>query len=47
MKFVFADMHGNLKVIIKWPVKDKHVLDFKSGNDVIQILSVLHDHVDE
>ena len=32
---------------LKWPVIDKHVLDFKTENDVIEILSVVDNDVDE
>ena len=41
VKFVFVDMHGNLKVMLKWHVKNKHVLDFKTENNVMETLSVL------
>ena len=34
-------MHGNLKVMLKLHVKNKHVLDFKTENNVMEILSVL------
>ena len=47
VKFVFVDMYGNLKVMLKWPIKNKHVLDFKTENNVIEILSVLDDDADE
>ena len=47
VKFAFADMLGNHKVMLKWPVKNKHVLDFKTENNVIEILSILEGDVDE
>ena len=45
VKFVFADMPGNLKVMLNWPPKNRHVLDFKTESDVIEILSVLESSI--
>ena len=41
VKFALADMLGTLKVMLKWPVKNKYVLDFKTENNVIEFLVAL------
>lgn len=41
VNFVYADMHGNLKLRLHSPVKNKYVLDFKNEDDMSRIISLL------
>ena len=42
VKFTYADMHGNIKVMLRYPVQRKYVLQIQSENDITNILSRLH-----
>ena len=39
--FPYADMHGNLKVVLKTPIKNRYVVGFKTKEDIGQILASL------
>ena len=41
VKFTYADMHGNIKVMLRYPVQRKYVLRIQSENDITNILSRL------
>ena len=42
VKFVYADMHGNLKVVLKpSPLHSKSVFDFQTESDIGRLLSQL------
>ena len=41
VKFAYADMHGNVKVMLRSPVQRKYVLRIRSENDIANILSRL------
>ena len=41
MKFQYADVHGNLKFILITPVKNRYVIDFKTEEDITNLLSSL------
>ena len=41
MKFPYADMHGNLKVVLNTPIRNRYVVGFKTKEDVGQILASL------
>ena len=42
VKFVYADMHGNLKVALNpYPVHCKPVFDFQAEIDIVRLLSQL------
>ena len=41
VKFAYADMHGNIKVIMKSPVQRKYVLRIQSEKDIANIFSKL------
>ena len=44
-KFLYADMHGNLKVVLNPPIGNRYVVDFKTKEDVGHILASLRtDH---
>ena len=38
IKFLYADMHGNLKVVLNTPIRNRYVIGFKTKKDVGQIL---------
>ena len=41
IKFPYADMHGNLKVVLNTPIRNRYVVGFKTKEDVGQILASL------
>ena len=41
IKFPYADMHGNLKVVLNTPIRNSYVVGFKTKEDVCQILASL------
>ena len=41
IKFPYGDMHGNLKVVLNTPIKNRYVVGFKTKEDVGQILASL------
>ena len=41
IKFPYADMHGNLKVVLNTPIRNRYVVGFKTKEDVGQILTSL------
>ena len=41
IKFPYADMHGNLKVVLNTPIRNRYVVGFKTKEDVGQILESL------
>ena len=41
IKFPYADMHGNLKVALNTPIRNRYVVGFKTKGDVGQILASL------
>ena len=43
IKFVFADMHGNLKLILNEPIDNKYVYGFKTEEDIDETLSLIPD----
>ena len=45
-KFAYADMHGTLQVMLKTPVRNKSILEFKTKIEVMEILH-LADGLDE
>ena len=50
VKFVFADVHGSLKLILNTPVKNRYVTDFKIEENITNLISSLglkSDLVDE
>lgn len=40
VKFPCADVHGNLKFILNNPVKNRHVIDFKTEKDIANLISL-------
>ena len=38
IKFPYADIHGNLKVVLNTPIRNRYVIGFKTKKDVGQIL---------
>lgn len=38
VKFPYADMHDNLKFILKTPVKMRYVIDFKTKEDITNFI---------
>ena len=38
IKVPYADMHGNLKVVLNIPIRNRYVVGFKTKEDVGQIL---------
>ena len=46
IKFAYADMHGTLKVMLKTPVRNKSIVEFKPKMEVMEILN-LADDLDE
>lgn len=43
IKFAFADMHGNLKLILNEPIDNKYVYGFKTEEDIDETLSLIPD----
>ena len=41
VKFPYADMHGNLKLILNNPIKNRYVIDFKTEEDITNIIALL------
>ena len=41
IKFTYADMHENLKVVLNTPIRNRYVVGFKTKEDVGQILECL------
>ena len=41
IKFPYADMHENLKVVLNTPIRNRYVVGFKTKEDVGQILTSL------
>ena len=41
IKFVYGDMYGNIKIMLRSPVQRKYVLGIKSENEIANILSRL------
>ena len=41
-KFTYADMYGNMKVMLKSPVHRRYVLQIHTENDIVNILSRLY-----
>ena len=41
IKFPYAEMHGNLKVALNTPIRNRYVVAFKTKEDVGQILASL------
>ena len=41
VKFTYADMHGNLKLILNNPIKNRYVIDFKTEEDITNITALL------
>ena len=41
VKFPYADMHGNLKLILNNPIKNRYVIDFKTEEDITNIITLL------
>ena len=41
VKFPYADMHGNLKLILNNPIKNRYVIDFKTEEDITNITALL------
>ena len=41
IKSPYADMHGNLKVVLNTPIRNRYVVGFKTKEDVGQILTSL------
>ena len=39
IKSPYADMHGNLKVVLNTPIRNRYVVGFKTKEDVGQILT--------
>ena len=39
VKFPCADVHGNLKFILNIPVKSRYVIDFKTEEDITNLIS--------
>ena len=39
IKFAYADLHGNLKVILNNPPNEKYVKQFRNENYIINIVS--------
>lgn len=44
IKFAFADMHGNLKLILNEPIDSKYVYGFKTEEDIDETLSLIPDY---
>lgn len=38
VKFPYADVHGNLKFILNTPGKSRYVIDFKTEEDIINLI---------
>ena len=43
IEFAFADMHGNLKLILNEPIDNKYVYGFKTDEDIDETLSLIPD----
>ena len=41
IKSPYADLHGNLKVVLNTPIRNRYVVGFKTKEDVGQILTSL------
>ena len=41
IRFHYADMHGNLKVVLNTPIRNRYVVGFKTKEDTGQILASL------
>ena len=41
VKFSYADMHGNLKVVLNTPIRNRYVVGFKTKEDIGEILASL------
>ena len=41
VKFPYADMHGNLKVVLNTPTRTRYMVGFKTKEDIGQILASL------
>ena len=41
VKFSYVDMHGNLKVVLNTPIRNRYVVDFKTKEDIGEILASL------
>ena len=41
IKFHYADMHGNLKVVLDIPIRNRYVVGFKTKEDMGQIITCL------
>ena len=41
VKFPYADMHGNLKVVLNTPIRNRYVVGSKTKEDIGQILASL------
>ena len=39
--FAYVDMHGNIKIMLRFPVQCKYVLGIQSENDIVNIVSRL------
>ena len=44
IKFAFADMHGNLKLILNETIDNKYVYGFKTEEDIDETLSLIPDN---
>ena len=50
VEFLYADVHSNLKLILNTPVKSRYVIDFKTEEDITNLIYSLElnaDLVDE
>ena len=41
VKFSYADMHGNLKIVLNTPIRNRYVVGFKTKEDIGEILASL------
>ena len=41
MKFVYADVHGNVKFILNTQVKNRYVIDFKTEENITNLIHSL------
>ena len=42
VRFPYADMHGNLKIVMNTPRRNRYLIGFKTKDDIGQILAHLH-----
>ena len=42
VRFPYADMHGNLKIVMNTPMRNRYLIGFKTKDDIGQILAYLH-----